>query len=68
LAAQLVELVENDAVRSPMQAALARWHAADAAERIAGEILSALKQTAVQPVNAAAQPTSGGEVNLKVMA
>ena len=37
----LGELVENEATRSSVQAALAQWHAPKAAERIAGNILSA---------------------------
>jgi UDP-N-acetylglucosamine--N-acetylmuramyl-(pentapeptide) pyrophosphoryl-undecaprenol N-acetylglucosamine transferase len=42
VAAVLAGLVSDDAARSRMQDALARWHAPDAAERIAGKILTAL--------------------------
>jgi UDP-N-acetylglucosamine--N-acetylmuramyl-(pentapeptide) pyrophosphoryl-undecaprenol N-acetylglucosamine transferase len=41
VAAILGELVENEAARASMQSALAQWHAPNAAERIAGNILSA---------------------------
>jgi UDP-N-acetylglucosamine--N-acetylmuramyl-(pentapeptide) pyrophosphoryl-undecaprenol N-acetylglucosamine transferase len=40
VAALLRELIENEAVRASMQAALARWHAPRAAEEIAENILN----------------------------
>lgn len=42
VAAIVAELVENEAARSRMQAALAQWHAPRAAEQIAEIILSAI--------------------------
>ena len=42
VAANLTELVENEAARSRMQSALAQWHAPKAAEQIADSILSAV--------------------------
>jgi len=44
VAAILSELVENETMRSQMQAALAQWHAPRAAEQIAENILSAIAQ------------------------
>ncbi|HEV2328024.1 MAG TPA: undecaprenyldiphospho-muramoylpentapeptide beta-N-acetylglucosaminyltransferase [Verrucomicrobiae bacterium] len=41
VASALGELVENETVRSKMQSALAQWHAPNAAEQIAGNILRA---------------------------
>lgn len=41
--AAIAELVENDSVRSQMQAALAQWHAPNAAAEIAEHILAAIK-------------------------
>jgi UDP-N-acetylglucosamine--N-acetylmuramyl-(pentapeptide) pyrophosphoryl-undecaprenol N-acetylglucosamine transferase len=43
-AALLCELVENDATRAAMQAALVQWHAPKAAEQIAEIILKAIAQ------------------------
>lgn len=40
LAALLIELVENEPVRSRMQAALAQWHTPGAADQMAEQILS----------------------------
>ena len=62
VAARLVEIVESDAVRLPMQAALGRWHAPQSAGQIAGMILSALGQGKSDPVRAA------GEIKLKAIA
>ena len=42
MAAVLTELIENDAARSAMQTALARWHSPAAAAQIAEKILAAL--------------------------
>ncbi|HEY1788858.1 MAG TPA: undecaprenyldiphospho-muramoylpentapeptide beta-N-acetylglucosaminyltransferase [Verrucomicrobiae bacterium] len=41
VAALLGDLVENEAARSKVQSALGQWHAPNAAEQIAGNILSA---------------------------
>lgn len=52
LAGLLVELVENASARETIQIALARWHAPNAAEQIAGMILSACGRGANNPVRA----------------
>lgn len=54
VAGLLCELVEDVAARDEMQAALARWHAPKAAERIAELILQAVPQSADLPLAAAA--------------
>ncbi len=43
LVEMLIELLTNELSRSAMSAALTRWHAPDAAERIAGHILRAVR-------------------------
>jgi UDP-N-acetylglucosamine--N-acetylmuramyl-(pentapeptide) pyrophosphoryl-undecaprenol N-acetylglucosamine transferase len=63
VAAILSELVENEAARSRMQAALGQWHAPNAAEQIAGNILSVSVFAGIRPGNApdtgSRQPPSG---------
>ena len=48
VAAMLRELVENEAARTAMQAALAQWHAPQAAEQIAENILQAVGEPIMQ--------------------
>jgi UDP-N-acetylglucosamine--N-acetylmuramyl-(pentapeptide) pyrophosphoryl-undecaprenol N-acetylglucosamine transferase len=65
----LVELVENAAARTQMQAALAQWHAPRAAEQIAENILQRLSQNATQPSVSVVPPVAGrGAANLKAVA
>jgi UDP-N-acetylglucosamine--N-acetylmuramyl-(pentapeptide) pyrophosphoryl-undecaprenol N-acetylglucosamine transferase len=56
-------LVENEAARSRVQSALAQWHAPNAAERIAGNILGASVFAGLPEGNASGagsrQPPSG---------
>ena len=52
LARLVWELVENPAARERMQAALARWHAPQAAEQIAEQIISAVVRSADSRVRA----------------
>lgn len=68
VAKQLVELVEDQAVRSRMQSAMAQWHVPNAAEQIARAILSALGQGADRPVAAGGKRSSRGEPSMKVVA
>ncbi|HUA66571.1 MAG TPA: undecaprenyldiphospho-muramoylpentapeptide beta-N-acetylglucosaminyltransferase [Alphaproteobacteria bacterium] len=56
VAAILAELIENDVTRSGMQSALAQWHAPNAAEEIAGNILRACALAGLPEGNA---PDSG---------
>jgi UDP-N-acetylglucosamine--N-acetylmuramyl-(pentapeptide) pyrophosphoryl-undecaprenol N-acetylglucosamine transferase len=65
----LVELVENSAARTQMQAALAQWHAPKAAEQIAENILRTLLQYAEQKNFSMVPPVAGrGAANLKAVA
>ncbi len=64
VAAMLVELVGDEAVRSKMQAALAHWHAPQAAAVIAENILVAINQNASIPAGRA----PAGEVKLRAVA
>jgi UDP-N-acetylglucosamine--N-acetylmuramyl-(pentapeptide) pyrophosphoryl-undecaprenol N-acetylglucosamine transferase len=72
VAAVLRELVENEAARRAVQAALAQWHAPKAAKQIAENILSAISKSAVTRDFSLA-PRSGeragarGKMNLKVV-
>ncbi|MDR3457636.1 MAG: undecaprenyldiphospho-muramoylpentapeptide beta-N-acetylglucosaminyltransferase [Verrucomicrobiae bacterium] len=67
VAALLAALVNDEAVRLKMQAALAQWHTPAAAEIIAGNILSAIGQGAGKPVRSGGQPATGGEIKLRVV-
>ena len=67
-ASRLAETLENAAVRSMMQSALARWHAPDAAAKIAGAILNEIGQGVVSQVKPDRETASHDEVKLKVMA
>jgi len=64
----LVELVEDEATRSQMQAALVQWHAPTSAGQIAEAILNAIGQGALRPVQGASQTGAGREINLKAIA
>jgi UDP-N-acetylglucosamine--N-acetylmuramyl-(pentapeptide) pyrophosphoryl-undecaprenol N-acetylglucosamine transferase len=67
--AGLVELVENGGARTQMQAALAQWHAPQAAEQIAENILRSLGQNANQKSFSMVPPVSGRAAgNLKAVA
>jgi UDP-N-acetylglucosamine--N-acetylmuramyl-(pentapeptide) pyrophosphoryl-undecaprenol N-acetylglucosamine transferase len=63
VAAMLGQLVEDEAARSRMQSALAQWHAPNAAEQIAGNILGASEFSGSQaghaPRASSRQPSSG---------
>jgi len=63
IAAILGELMDNEAARSKIQAALAQWHAPNAAEQIAGNILGACmlagSQTGGMSHAGSRQPPSG---------
>ena len=63
IATILAELAADEAVRSKMQSALAQWHAPDAAEQIAGNILRASVFSNVSegntPSAGSRQPPSG---------
>jgi UDP-N-acetylglucosamine--N-acetylmuramyl-(pentapeptide) pyrophosphoryl-undecaprenol N-acetylglucosamine transferase len=63
-AVMLAELVGDEVVRSKMQAALAQWHAPQAAAVIAENILAVINQNASVP---AGRPAAG-EVKLRAMA
>jgi UDP-N-acetylglucosamine--N-acetylmuramyl-(pentapeptide) pyrophosphoryl-undecaprenol N-acetylglucosamine transferase len=52
LARLVSELIENPAARERMQAALARWHAPQAAEQIAEQMLNAVARSADRRVRA----------------
>ncbi len=73
VAAVLRELVESETARTAMQAALAQWHAPQAAEQIAENILRVISLSAATQDFSLA-PRSGeragarGEMNLKVVA
>jgi UDP-N-acetylglucosamine--N-acetylmuramyl-(pentapeptide) pyrophosphoryl-undecaprenol N-acetylglucosamine transferase len=56
----LRELVENVGVREEMKIALARWHAPNAAEKIAELILKTVSQRSDQPVGGSAVVPSAG--------
>ena len=56
VAASLTELVENENLRAKMQAALAQWHAPNAAEQIAENILSCISRGADQKSFSPAPP------------
>jgi hypothetical protein len=60
LARLVLEFTANTAAREKTQAALAQWHAPDATEKIAEEILSAIARSAHSGVRAAA-PTPRGD-------
>jgi UDP-N-acetylglucosamine--N-acetylmuramyl-(pentapeptide) pyrophosphoryl-undecaprenol N-acetylglucosamine transferase len=69
----LTGLIENEAERSKMQAALAQWHAPTAAEVIADNILNALGANALgqgvgQPVRTGGKPAAGGDLKLRGVA
>ena len=66
--ATLVELVENEATRLQMRAALAQWHAPKSAEQIAEAILNTIGQGAPRSVQGAGQTSAGREINLKAIA
>ena len=65
IAEMIWELVTNTAAREKMQSALAKWHAPQAAERIAETMLqliaSGTERAAVQPHNAKNGCGCGGE-------
>lgn len=65
--AALVELVENETVRSQMQTALAQWHAPDSAAQIAENILVAVGQAASGLARAGGKTVSR-DINLKAVA
>jgi UDP-N-acetylglucosamine--N-acetylmuramyl-(pentapeptide) pyrophosphoryl-undecaprenol N-acetylglucosamine transferase len=68
LVALLGELVENQAARSAMQTALAKWHAPQAAEQIANTILKTIgERSGLAPQNGG-KPGLRNEMNLKVVA
>lgn len=64
VAALLLELVSDEAVRSKMQTALTQWHAPQAASVIAENILTAINQKATTPAGF----TARSEAKLKVVA
>ena len=68
IAAALVELVENPAVRAQMESALDQWHAPKSAAEIAGIILSVVGQEVPGMAGAAGKPAAGGGTKLKVVA
>jgi UDP-N-acetylglucosamine--N-acetylmuramyl-(pentapeptide) pyrophosphoryl-undecaprenol N-acetylglucosamine transferase len=59
LARLITELIENNAVREQMQAALAKWHTPQAAEEIAETILRAIAREN-EPASAGRQRAPGG--------
>jgi UDP-N-acetylglucosamine--N-acetylmuramyl-(pentapeptide) pyrophosphoryl-undecaprenol N-acetylglucosamine transferase len=63
VAAILSELVENDTMRSQMQAALAQWHAPRAAEQIAENILSAIERQQEKTAESKAQTCACGHAH-----
>lgn len=65
--AALVELVENQAVRLQMQAALAQWHAPNSAAQIAENILALVGQGDSSLVKAGSKAPAK-EINLKAVA
>jgi UDP-N-acetylglucosamine--N-acetylmuramyl-(pentapeptide) pyrophosphoryl-undecaprenol N-acetylglucosamine transferase len=67
VAAALTTLVDDEAVRSKMQGALAQWHTPAAAAVIADNILNAIGQGAGQPVRSGPKPAAGGEIKLRVV-
>jgi UDP-N-acetylglucosamine--N-acetylmuramyl-(pentapeptide) pyrophosphoryl-undecaprenol N-acetylglucosamine transferase len=68
VAAILRELVENEASRASMQAALATWHAPRAAEQIASHILKTIGERFVFAPQSGEKVDVRGEMNLKVVA
>jgi len=63
VAAILSELVENETMRSQMQAALAQWHAPCAAEQIAENILSAIERQQEKAAQSKAQTCACGQAH-----
>jgi UDP-N-acetylglucosamine--N-acetylmuramyl-(pentapeptide) pyrophosphoryl-undecaprenol N-acetylglucosamine transferase len=68
LVALIGELVESPTRREPMQAALANWHAPQAAERIAEIILTAIGERVSSGLPNGATGGVGNESNLRAMA
>jgi UDP-N-acetylglucosamine--N-acetylmuramyl-(pentapeptide) pyrophosphoryl-undecaprenol N-acetylglucosamine transferase len=66
--AMLGELVENEATRAAMQAALAQWHAPRAAEQIANNILKTIGERFGLAPRDEGKTGRRGEMNLKVVA
>ena len=68
LAAILAELVGDEAVRAKMQSALAKWHAPQAAEEIAENILNAIGEKFSLVPQGAERAGVKGEMSLKIVA
>jgi UDP-N-acetylglucosamine--N-acetylmuramyl-(pentapeptide) pyrophosphoryl-undecaprenol N-acetylglucosamine transferase len=64
----LIELVEDELVRTEIQNALAQWHAPDAAVRIAEMILNAFGKSFSLAPQSGERAGVGGEMNLKIVA
>jgi UDP-N-acetylglucosamine--N-acetylmuramyl-(pentapeptide) pyrophosphoryl-undecaprenol N-acetylglucosamine transferase len=68
MAGMLAEIAGEEALRQKMQAALAQWHKADAAERVAENILNSLGMRFSTGKESGAPAGVTGRVNLKVVA
>lgn len=68
VAAILRELAENEPARAAMQAALAQWHAPEAAEQIASHILKAIGERFTFAPQGGEKADLRGGMNLKVVA
>ena len=68
VAALLAEIVSDEAVRQKIQAALAQWHAPEAAAEIAINIFSGLGEKFSAGATAEKKSAAPGEMNFKVIA
>jgi UDP-N-acetylglucosamine--N-acetylmuramyl-(pentapeptide) pyrophosphoryl-undecaprenol N-acetylglucosamine transferase len=64
----LVELIENETMRSKIQSALAQWHAPKAAEHIAENILNAIGEKFSLAPQSGERARARGQMSLKIVA